>query len=172
MSEDTRPPLLSRRAKYALALLMVIAVLAGYVGYLYRSARSVQVRSISLESISVKGLQVCLTIGMDVYNPAIQSLRADKISYAVFLENTYLGSGETGPVELTPRSLTHVSLPLNVSLTSLSTGIMPALMKAASRSEVKIMVRGTVTLEIKLPGLRVGRLTLPYTLTQSVQLVS
>jgi LEA14-like dessication related protein len=163
-------PPLSRRSKYILALLMIIAVVAGYIGYLYRSAGSLGVSNPTLEEFNVKGLRVEMKIGLDIYNPAIQGLRADKISYDVYLEDTYIGSGEARHVYLPPRKITHVVLPLNASLTSLGAKLMPLLLKASARGEINLKIKGIVTLGIKLSGMSLGSLRVPYTVSRTVRL--
>ena len=171
MTEDMRP-LLTRRAKIILAILMVIAVLTGYLGYLYRSAKSIRVEDVSLEELRISGLRVNMRIGLDLYNPAIQQLSADAIHYDVYIEDIYVGSGEIRSVRLKPRAVTHVSLPINVSLVSLGAGLMPILIKALSHNKVHVTVKSSVLLDIGISGLHIGSLTLHYTVTRDVSLAS
>ncbi|MDK2383594.1 MAG: LEA type 2 family protein [Candidatus Korarchaeota archaeon] len=163
-------PLLSRRSKYILAILMVVAVTAGYVGYLYRSARSIRVESITVEELSLSGTMAHIRIGLDLYNPAIQTLGADKIQYDIYVEDIYIGSGETGPVSLAPRSLTHVSLPINVSIATLGARLMPVLGKAMAQGKLDVAVSGTIKVNIRVSGLGLGSLELPYRISRTISL--
>ncbi len=163
-------PLLTRRSKIILAALMIVAVLAGYLGYLYRSARSVSVEGISIEEIRVSGVKVHMRVGLKLFNPAIQGLEADRIKYKVYLENIYIGSGETGPVNLKPRGLTNVSLPLNSSVITLGLKVLPVLASAISRGEIRVKVTGTIKLKIRVMGLELRGPELPYLISETVKL--
>ncbi len=168
----------SRKALIVFLLIIVVAGL-GLTWELNRRALSeVRVERASLKDLSVKlgwdfgsfppipkVEELEVTLLLEVKNPQDYAIELDELTYEIALEGVQLANGSRKGLVINPGK-NDLELPLHIKVENITPFLENLIKKIVDSKlkEVKIeyVVKGRITMPLKLFGLRLGSVELPY----------
>jgi len=149
----------------ALAIVLLLIVGLGVELYqLYSVYNNIEVIESKIVGFSVKGLpipsEVTIIFRITVHNPTEYSITIEKFYYEIYVEDTFLTSGQKENINIPP-GITNIDLDIHVTAYDAIKVLLGIFSEGAGEMHWKI--RGKVTIPIKLFGLiKVFSIDVPY----------
>jgi len=154
--------MLGKAANVGATIIILILILGlGYLIYqLYHAPQSIAIRSVSVDSIELEGLNPPLDLipnainfrfKVSVDNQSPHSLEIERLQYVVHVEERYLGEGLKKGIYIA----SHATTPIYLSLRATRSDVMGIVGDRLKRGDTTIdySIKGFIRIPIKLFGI-------------------